>query len=555
MSDTSSTSGKILELLGRIVDKGFPKLSEKLQQTIVMWILLTLVIVAFSSIAALLAKERFYIPLLLGFILVILMFPLSLWLVGRVDDKQKRKMSGHREIDFQFVNRDAEKEYILGRHLNYCLIDAPAGYGKSTLLSELAEGFRDGGWQTAHVLIKHDDRFGTLLSQVSDALNVSRGVVQSNLDSRPRMDELIHAIKKYWENESDSPGLVLLVDFDNNPAFTVLEELVTDLIPGIQEGLRVLDSFRKKQFRVVIAGRCIASFVAEHSSIPVKEFMLSPFSYRYVRESVENYLTTIEDKDSVIQLAAHTMHLTGGHPDCIQKIIKEYNERGNTPDNFIKAYQKDIWKDIVKPAIDDIRRAIPPKLREYLDNLCVFRYLDDGILKELIEKEIITGYTDAHDLADELTSTYLLNRKGRILEDSITRRLLALRLLMKNGSDDFTEHCERAYSICLNKLHNPKTQMPERWALEALYQSLQKHAAFVHSSESRAKIRNEFFGTSIHEVISALFEGRNKREELPAIRDALDKDWEFRFTVNYYMRKNQYTDEPYQKFIRFVASN
>lgn len=549
MSDLSSALVKMLDSLSGIVDKGFPKLPEKLQKVVVIWLICTLIIVIFSLIGALFAKDLYYIPLLIGLVFEVLAIPFSLWLVGHID-RERKKSPNQRESEFKFVNRDSEKQYILTRHPNYCLIDAPAGYGKSTLLSELAEGFRDGGWQYAHVVIDRKDRFDTLLSKIDDALNLGQ-VVQNGLNSYSRTSALVHAIKKSWEKGSDSPGLVLLVDFDGDPAFPVLEEFVTDLIPRIQESLRVLDSFRKKRFRVVIAGRYITSVVKTHSSIPVKEFLLSPFNYRYVKESAENFLPT-EDGDSINQLAAHTMHLTGGHPDCMQKMIKLYKTMGNSPDDFVGTCREDIWKSIVYPIIYEVRDAIPKRLCTYLDNLSVLRYLDNGLLEKLIKNDAISGYADAHDFADELTSTFLLSREGRLLKDGITRRLLALHLIKEIGPDEFAARCWKMYSICLKKLEKPETQMPEKWALETLYQSLQKDTPFIHELQKRAELRREFFGERVPDVLHKLFLGRNARVEWDALTDALDEDWEFGFTVNYFLREKQYTDEPYQEFLRLI---
>jgi hypothetical protein len=41
--------------------------------------------------------------------------------------------------------------------------------------------------------------------------------------------------------------------------------------------------------------------------------------------------------------------------------------------------------------------------------------------------------------------------------------------------------------------------------------------------------------------------GRNAREEHHALKRALEVDWEFRFTANYFLRQDEYSEEPYEK--------
>ena len=52
-------------------------------------------------------------------------------------------------------------------------------------------------------------------------------------------------------------------------------------------------------------------------------------------------------------------------------------------------------------------------------------------------------------------------------------------------------------------------------------------------------------------------DGRNipldsRQEEQYALNQVLEEDWEFRFTVNYYLRQDQYNEEPYDRLLQEV---
>ena len=39
-------------------------------------------------------------------------------------------------------------------------------------------------------------------------------------------------------------------------------------------------------------------------------------------------------------------------------------------------------------------------------------------------------------------------------------------------------------------------------------------------------------------------------EDLNALLQKIDADWELRFTLNYFLRKDKFDEQPYQKFIK-----
>lgn len=53
-------------------------------------------------------------------------------------------------------------------------------------------------------------------------------------------------------------------------------------------------------------------------------------------------------------------------------------------------------------------------------------------------------------------------------------------------------------------------------------------------------------------VLGLLSRDQDSRSECASLKRLLTDDWEFRFTVNYYLRDTVYTDEVYKEFLRRV---
>ena len=149
----------------------------------------------------------------------------------------------------------------------------------------------------------------------------------------------------------------------------------------------------------------------------------------------------------------------------------------------------------------------------------------------------------AHELADDLTINYLLNRNGRFLTDDLTRRLFAIQKQWQHKTT-YTQLCLEAQSICANELREESIQSPEIWTIEYLFQFLQQHA-IVQDPARRPEIREEFFQHQVPTALKLFMEARSVKhrlEEYQALNQQIDADWEFRFAVNYYLRDHQYAD-------------
>jgi hypothetical protein len=445
-----------------------------------------------------------------------------------------------------FANREDEMDMILSSFAPaYFVLDAPAGYGKTTLLKELKRRFEEGRWVCSYGCAEEHRSLQSLANALAQELGVSLTI---SSDARLLGANLATAIKQQKKDVIAQEGLVLLIDLGKRPSLK-MKDLLEGFIPGVQDNLRTLEFFATKhnRFRVILAGRSLAGRKEIASApLPMKVLKLTPFDYKVVRDTARDYLPGYTE-NSVMQIAAHVMYLTGGHPGCMAHALEICKKTGFSPDYFLRFCAEDVL-DAVWREVDNVRNDILLKLRKILDKLCVFHYLDYAILRRLIsgDSPVIQGYDSEYDLADELTGTYLLDWENRLLRDDITRRLLAMRLRQEVGAEGFSSCCQQAQTICADYLQEPTTQMPEMWAIEYLFQSLQQYTDLIRDVAKRSRICQSF-SDEMRKALELLTDGRNARVEQNALKQALDKDWEFRFTVNYYLRKDRYSDEPYEK--------
>lgn len=456
-----------------------------------------------------------------------------------------------------FTNQEYEMNLVLAPFAPaYYLLDAPAGYGKTEFLSELERRFKERDWQCAYVSMDENCTLPQLVTALAEELSVA-----SQLNRNPRLPwelRLGGALRRQWSELANQgatqEGLVLLIDLDKRPSLPLVEQLLQKLIPAIQKSLRALEFFANKhnRLRIIIAGRYLAARLPIRRLSGIKILPLSPFSYEVIQNSAGEYLASGNEK-SIRQFSAHLFYLTGGHPGCMAQVFSMYMEMGVPPDSFLEHFGETIWHDIVQPVVHDIRHGITQSTAEFhrvLNRLSVFRYLDYEILKRMLADEGIANKNE-YNLADDLTATYLFDWKGRFLRDDITRRLLACRL-RHEMAEIFPSRCQQASNICEDYLQQPNVQSPEMWTIEYLFQSLQQHANAILEPAQRALIRQQFFSEDLPKALQIFINARDIpperwRREQNALNQAMKEDWEFQFTVNYYLREEQYSDEPYNK--------
>lgn len=466
-----------------------------------------------------------------------------------------------------FTNRQDDLDYFLARQCPpYVLLDAPPGYGKTELLKRLKMFFSD-KWVCVHVIVKENNSLEDVAYAIADELNLRDQLKQGSL--LPLNLRLASAIKGRWseisaeaqdENREGKNGLVFLIDFDGRPVLQLIIDFIKGMVADVQETLHSLDSFDRlrHQFRVIIAGRYLAAQreIKQINSPPLKIHSLSPFDYDVICNSAGEYLPG-EKKLAMQQLAAHLLYWTGGHPECVAKTLRLYAASHLGVDQFTDHFADTVWIDIVQPAAASVHGGIPGKkgLRNIIDRLSVFRYFDTAILRHMIQNdEDFREFENEHDLADALTATYLLSRKGRFIKDDVTRRLLVVHL-RHESPDEFPDLCRQAQAVCADRLQQLMGKEPQTWLIEYLFQALQNHALTIQDKRARQTLQKDFFEKVVPQALNLFIPNipeDDRQAEQDLLGQKMDDDWEFQFTLNYYLREDKYTEAPYQALVKQV---
>jgi hypothetical protein len=310
---------------------------------------------------------------------------------------------------------------------------------------------------------------------------------------------------------------------------------------------------------VIVAGRYLAVRPELKTGLPVKSLALSTFDYEIIREFVAKQLAGFHPS-TVAQLAAHIMYLTGGHPGCIDEAVRLFKTHGGSPDDFFDNFAQRIWTTWVAPAARSMLDEMPDQEADFLDTLAilaVFRQLDHIVLRHIIADFDIQGFSDEYDLAGRLTATYIYTFKDRLFRDDMIRRLFSLRqwlpgLWADEADETYAGRCQTALAICKKRFQEKSIERSEKWTIEYMYQSLQQYAPKVQDPEKRCQIRRHFFEEALPQALDIFIIDRDIQTndleaEKHALLQALDEDWEFQFTINYYTREDQYNNKPYQR--------
>ncbi len=459
-----------------------------------------------------------------------------------------------------FTNRKVEWErVVLHPNSQYYLFDGPAGYGKTALLNKLEEEFRRRGWHCAYISLETSSTFPEIAQCLHKALKI-----QFKLHTDPYRTglELGSAMAAQQNNQA---GLALLFDVDHIPTSklqSTLSTLLEIFVPGVWEALNADSEFFQDtpdNFRVVIAGRYLAPQI-DDLNLPyqLEKTQLKPFDYRAVQDVSANYLKSrLLDTKERDEFAAHLLFYSGGHPRCMARMLLLFKNCRLSTAEFFTQQREAIEQIAYEEASEQVRKSIDRKWRSAFDTLCLYRRFDSDLVKQLIGQGAIWQGLgkDAYDVISNLLRFYLVDWRidsaYKHLSDDITRRLLTIRLRYDTAPGEFSGLYYQAEQFCLNRL-SPPGELRHIWAVEALFSYLQANVTVINELDDRRALCQRFFADKLPMVLGLLSKDQDSRSECVSLKRLLTDDWEFRFTVNYYLRDTIYTDEVHKKLLQYV---
>lgn len=449
-----------------------------------------------------------------------------------------------RDIEIEFVNRTKEIGEITSFHGSpYLLISAPAGYGKSWLLKAVIKKLKRQNWKCLSLLLKKGQHtIRAFAENVFKKLHQIPPRDLANMTPQQSGEAVAQAILQAIRQPQK---VALLIDNAESLNERNINDFLDIFIPALQDELQKNGGVK---LRLICAGRYIASWnknQAEKTPVGINVMPLTPFDFEAVYETVENYAQK-KGIPSSEDFAVYLMSKTGGHPKAMVDLLKE---AFGLPFNSIRQNNDHYYDRFINPVLGEIRDNLSQELVDLFKTLSVFRRYNKKLLSKMIEKKIISYAGKAGDLQKQLGETYLVHLQGEFLVDDIVRRLFAIQLRMEVGDETFAQRCLEAKELYNNYLRETNTSV-HIVAIEALYQELQY--AYYRGEEIG------FFGENgiLATYLTILLEKPESERNLSALKDVLQdgQDWEFRFTVNFFLRQEHYTDEPYQRLIEEVSN-
>ncbi|MBN2004747.1 MAG: hypothetical protein JXA21_15425 [Anaerolineae bacterium] len=451
--------------------------------------------------------------------------------------------------EIQFSNREDEVSRIVPSYSPpYVLISAPLGYGKTKLLEIVRGKMQSQGWFCVNCTLPKGGvhLLKDLIGIILQPLGIGAREMDFESLSPKEYGFLLSQSLVTRLNSVKASGVLLLLDQVEALKEDVAKLFLNDVIPGLSQGLR---SAGYIQLKIILSGCYVSNWEQLAQKIPLSLRLLEPFDFPVVQHTVLRFMSdtkTPPPLESIQEIAAHIMYLTGGHPGCMVELLKGFPAGWPAREYFIDR-QGQHYENIIAPVINDARRHIPETLHDIFDTLSVVRYFNNRFLRRLMDARLIRWSRTEFDLEDELTRTHMVTRTHGFLHDAITQRLLSIRL-RRLDMDLFMKICEESIAFYDDSLQDLGANRPDILCIELLFQKVQ----YLYYKKLGGK---DALLAMVPDVMKKLTAGRNAREMVLSCMDLLKKDWELRFIFNYLFQKDIYDhNSPYNELVESIAS-
>jgi len=407
----------------------------------------------------------------------------------------------------KFLNGKRELDNIVNGYAKYIILIAPVGYGKTDLLEESIEYFKDKKYTT----LDYDITKKTSLDNLTDYLD-----------------------KKLETCKISETRLYLALDnIEQN--IDVVQEFIENLSLDEFKDTKILLTTYK--FQKLKLGRKFTTRIMKPFDIEVIQDAL--------RDDIKNKNIILDDFERE-KIANHIMYITGGHPlileQCFDKI--DYNNLEEFfSENFLSEY-----------IFTEINKMKTPPIMSIISTLSPIRKINWDILTKLHEKKLIKTNENILKLHKQLKDTKIFVEKDTFLQDDVTRRVFSIdrRQSEQNKFLDIIKEVENIYSTTLK---NGKSNRLDIIAVEQLFlylerliierSKLEKLKKLISLDKKKKYIQN--FIDNIFKQFEEIDTSDNKLELKELFLEKLSVDIEIDFLMNYYFNRDENNYQDYYK--------
>ncbi len=341
----------------------------------------------------------------------------------------------------EFVNRDQELDRLDAERLRasrspYTLIGAPAGYGKSYLLKRIVGK------------IEHDEAAARVwtcryvdLGLLDDdpPAGIARALIeQPTNDVQTVVDQVIQVLAA----PSTGGRRAVLLMFDSVER---LDAATAQWLHELFSSLRARTWIGGREIivvRIIVAGRTPDAFWdgyerAFPSPLAPQRIWLTPFDAYPIQELIWSQSQAVHvplDDQIVVEIAQQVHHLSGGHPGVIRALVDGLAGQAfavGAVDEYFRQHCARLVQAHVAPAADALLSDLPPRLRQAMQTLSVFRRVNANTVQRLVEAGELPDDTDEITLLGGLQQSHLLlgpTIQEPFYRDHLMRRVLAMAL-------------------------------------------------------------------------------------------------------------------------------
>jgi hypothetical protein len=404
---------------------------------------------------------------------------------------------------FEFVNREIELATLdpiklQNSYWQCALISAPAGYGKSRLLTRLMEKIQEDSeafakWNWRYIDMSQcgtpNKAIGYFWEQICQRPFVSN--YDENTARREACNHILENLSIHPENGSLC-GVLLLIDSvdDLTPSS---EQWLFSVFNGAITGSYIDYDKGRSSFpvRLILAGRKVEAFWRRYKEWETSSLCkyhlrsenllsLSPFKQMHVEDLIDRKARNRgipTDQLEISDIAERLLYLSGGHPAVINGILDELiGRRFRQLDDYLGENVEGLINNHITGVVLEVFKKYAQPVQRDIKTILIFRIVTLDILERLRVGNLIFWKEDNARLLGFLRDNQFLHFDDKVLcyHDDILRRIVYLDFAF--GCKEQASHIQSTHKCAVEyyeQLIDQTSEQKSLYFIEWLFHALQ----------------------------------------------------------------------------------